>query len=325
MASKGASGTRLRILCPEPESYSRAGLAEMARYGDVDARSLSQAELERVAGGYDVLMLRLKLHLTASILEGRPLAVLSPTTGVNHLALPVAERLGVPVFHLRGERAFLDTIHSTAEHTFALMLALSRRLVPAVTSVREGSFDPQHFRGHELSGKRLGIVGFGRLGSIVARYAAAFEMSVAVHDPFVAELPAGVTRADSLLALCRETDILSLHAPWNETTEGLVGRDELAALPEGALFVNTARGELVDERALLAALESGRLAGAAVDVLAREHEAVANGSAMLDYARNHDNLIITPHIGGATEEAIEKTDRFVIGKFASWLASAAGE
>jgi D-3-phosphoglycerate dehydrogenase len=318
----------LRILCPEPESYSRAGLGEMARYGQIDARSLTQAELEREAGNHDVLMLRLKLHLTEGILRGKGralVAVLSPTTGVNHLALPLAEELGVPIFHLRGERAFLDTIHSTAEHTFGLMLALGRRLVPAVSSVRAGEWTPQRFRGRELSGKRLGIVGFGRLGSIVARYAQAFDMSVATYDPFVAQLPSGVVRCETLLELCLQSDVLSVHAPWNESTQGLIGRTELAALPAGALVINTARGELLDEAALIDELRSGRLAGAAVDVLAEEHAAVSAGSPMLDYARQHENLIITPHIGGATEEAVEKTDRFVIDKFARWLAASGGD
>lgn len=318
---------RLRILCPEPENYSRAGLARMGDFGAVDARSLSQAEFASAASEYDVLMVRLALHLTEAILEGGgrpPLAVLSPTTGVNHLALPAAERLGVSVFHLRGERAFLDTIHSTAEHTFGLILALTRRIVPAVNSVRAGNWDPQRFRGRELSGKRLGIVGFGRLGSIVARYAVAFDMAVSAYDPHVSDFPPGITRATSLLELCRQSDIVSLHAPWNESTEGLLGREEIELLPEGAIVVNTARGELVDERALLDALEGGRLAGAAADVLSREHAAIASSSAMLDYARRHDNLLITPHIGGATEEAIEKTDSFVIDKFARWLASTRG-
>ncbi len=311
----------LRILCAEPENFSARGLAEVAKLGLLHAQSLSQSEFAEQAAEHDVLMLRLRLHLTDAILAGNgrpPLAVLSPTTGVNHLALPSAERLGVPIFHLRGEREFLDTIHSTAEHTFGLLLALARKLAPAVASTKRGQWHQVDYRGRELAGKRLGIIGFGRLGSIVARYAAAFDMDVSTFDPYVSAIAGNVVRRASLEELCQNSDVLSIHASLSETTEGLVGPKELNALPMGALLVNTARGELLQEDALLAALESGRLAGAALDVLANEHSSVAHGSAVLEYTRTHDNLIITPHIGGATAEAVERTDLFTIEKFAHW-------
>ncbi len=316
--------SRLRILCAEPENYSRLALERMSTFGDVEARTMAQAEFDAEASNFDVLMIRLRLMLSERTFvnpERAPLAVLSPTTGVNHLALGLTGRLGIQVFHLRGERAFLDTIHSTAEHSFLLMLALHRKLLPAALSVRSGRWEQTPFRGRELGGKRLGIVGLGRLGSLMARYADSFGMRVAAFDPYLETFPAYVRRYTSLEELFGNSDVVSLHAPLDDTTRGLVGTEQLACLPDGALFVNTARGELVDELALLEALRSGKLAAAAVDVLSDEHRSVTVGSALLDYAKTADNLLVTPHIGGAALEAIERTDNFIIDKFERWLHS----
>jgi D-3-phosphoglycerate dehydrogenase len=246
-------------------------------------------------------------------------AVVSPTTGLNHIDLDAAAEFNVEVFHLRGQAEFLRSIPSTAEHTWALLLALVRRVPEAFESVRQGHWKQEPFRGSELHGKQLGIVGCGRLGSMVAHYGRAFGMSVSTFDPYAEFVPSYVDRCESLEELLLRSEILSVHVPLNAETEGMIGARELESLPESAVLINTSRGEIIDEEALLRVLGSGRLSGAAVDVIRNELAPAEREGSLVSYARSHENLIITPHIGGATREAVEKTDLFIVGRLAEWL------
>ncbi|MDP6175481.1 MAG: NAD(P)-dependent oxidoreductase, partial [Rhodospirillales bacterium] len=158
------------------------------------------------------------------------------------------------------------------------------------------------------------------LGRMVAEYGRAFGMAVASYDPYTPDWPQAVEFCPTLDTLLQDTQVLSLHVPLNEETKGLIGEAQLARLPEGAVLINTSRGAVVDEAALLAALESGHLAGAGLDVVADE---LADGPsrALLAHARDHGNLIITPHMGGATVESMEKAEVFMAQKLARFLES----
>jgi len=317
------SSSRLRALCPEPDNYSEVGLEAIRRFADLTLQVMGADELHRCIADYELLFVRLRTRVPGALLrEGRRLrAVVSPTTGLNHIDLESASSLGIEIFHLRGQSEILRTIPSTAEHTWGLLLALARQIPAASRSVLAGSWSQETFRGRELKGKCLGILGFGRLGSVVSKYARAFGMDVVAFDPYVDDVPSHVRRCRTMAELLRSSDVLSIHVPLNEETEGLIGWDEIDLLPEGSMFVNTSRGEIVDEEALILALTSGRISGAAVDVLQREHTIRQGGNPLIAYAREHDNLIITPHIGGATFEAVAKTDLFLIARLVEWLGS----
>lgn len=315
------TSARWRVLCGEPENYSPAGLDAVRAFADLDAETLTQAAFTERAPGYDAVMVRLRLRVTAEMLTRTSSlrAVLTPTTGLNHIALEETRRRGVKVFHLRGQTAFLETVTSTAEHTWGLLLALLRRVPWAFEAVRDGRWEQRPFRGHELKGKTLGLVGCGRLGRIVAGYGHAFAMRVIVYDPYIDVLPEGVERAATPSALAGQSDVLSLHFPLNASTIGFIDRATLEHLPRGAVVVNTSRGEVVDEEALLDLLESGHLAGYAADVLGDEHLVAEASHPLVVYARTHENVLLTPHIGGAAWEAIEATDRFIIDRFRAWV------
>jgi D-3-phosphoglycerate dehydrogenase len=171
-----------------------------------------------------------------------------------------------------------------------------------------------------LEGKRLGIVGLGRIGEKVARYGLAFGMQVAAFDPYRSDWPEGILRCSMLEDLLRCSDVLSLHVPLNGETYHMIGERELSLLPQGAVLVNTARGGVVDENALLAALSSRHLAGAAIDVIENEL-GVRNfqTTRLVGYARRHDNLLITPHLAGATVESMAATEVFMAKKLKSFL------
>lgn len=317
----------IRILNAEPAGYAADARRVLTGLGELVEAPLARDELVRAVADCEVLIVRLGHQVDREVLDAAPRlrAIVTATTGLDHVDVAHAARRGIAVLSLAGETEFLRTVHATAEHTWALLLALVRRIPAAVESVRQGGWDRDRFRGRELAGKRLGLVGLGRLGRRVARYGLAFDMAVAAYDPYATDWLDAVARAAALGDLAARADVLSLHVPLNAGTRGLVGRREIAALPRGSLLVNTARGEVVDEDALLWGLESGHLAGAALDVVAGERDR-AGGPAprLLAWARSHDNLLVTPHIGGATEESMARAELFMARKLAAFLRAEAG-
>lgn len=208
---------------------------------------------------------------------------------------------------------------SAAEHTFALLLAAARNIPGADASIKAGQWDRKRFVGHELQGKTLGVIGFGRIGQKVADRARAFGMEVIASDPF---LDAEVARRQGVELLeiddlVARADVVTLHTPLTDGTRGILSADRIRALKEGALLVNCARGGLVDEVALLEALEAGRLAGAGLDVFATEPP--------VDLALvRHPKVVATPHIGAQTREAQQRiaveTTRMVVAALEGSLA-----
>ncbi len=243
-------------------------------------------------------ILRSGTQVTPELLEAAPqLKVIGRAgIGVDNIDLEAATRRGVLVMNTPGGNAV-----SVAEHTFALLLALARRVPAADQSTRAGEWRKNEFAGFELKGKTLGLVGLGRIGQEVARRALAFEMQVLAHDPFVAaalarDLGVELVSLDDLLG---RADFLSLHVTLTPETQHLLNRERLAKCQRGLRVLNTARGELIDESALAEALQSGQVAGAALDVFAGEPP---RDSPLLKLP----NVIATPHIGGSTAEAQEE-------------------
>ncbi len=243
-------------------------------------------------------LLRSGTKVTPELLGAAPnlKAVGRAGVGVDNIDLDAATRRGVLVMNTPGGNAV-----SVAEHTLGLLLALARKIPGATASMQEGKWEKKLFGGTELRGKTLGIVGLGRIGQEVARRAQAFEMQVCAHDPFVAQT-LGRDLGVELLPLedlLPRADYLTLHVAFTPQTDKLLNKESLAQCKRGIRIANTARGELVDEDALLEALESGQVAGAALDVFATEPP----GDSPLI---KHPNLIATPHIGGSSAEAQEE-------------------
>ena len=310
------------FLILESQNIHEEALAVYRRLGDVE---FFQPESGRDHSLATVLVVRLGYRLDEPFLQRFPhlRLLVSPTTGLNHVDLEACRARGITVLSLKGETEFLQSITATADLAFALLLALVRRIHAGVHSVvRDGLWDRDRFRGRELQSMVLGLVGFGRLGRIMARYASAFGMRVLACDPFIDPrvFPDHAVTPCDLESLFRQSDAVSLHADYRQENEKMITRAHFCLLPFGSYFINTARGELVDETALLEALETGRLAGAAVDVLDHELE----GGPLLDrplvrYARSHDHVLITPHLGGCTFESMHKTELFMARRVEAWL------
>ncbi|WP_432286183.1 hydroxyacid dehydrogenase [Aminobacter sp. BA135] len=213
--------------------------------------------------------------------------------GTNDIDVAAAKALGIPVIMATGANA-----HSVAEHTLGLILALTKDFRRQDGHIRNGLWDKKLYAGRELRGQKLGLVGFGLIGQILARMVAPIGMQVAAYDPFAPEeaFAGGVIRAMSLDVLLANSDVVSLHCPLTEGTRGLIGVREIALMKPTAFVVNTARGEVVDEPALTAALQAGRIAGAGLDSFAEEPP-VESPLWQLP------NVLLTPHVAGVTEDA----------------------
>ncbi|MGH8058431.1 MAG: NAD(P)-dependent oxidoreductase, partial [Candidatus Entotheonellia bacterium] len=300
-----------------------ARAAEMLRsIGDLVLADLDRNALLCAVADADVLWVRLRHRIDAGVIAAAPRlqVIVSPTTGLNHIDLEEADRAGIRVVSLRGEVAFLQDVRATAEHTLALILALLRQVPGAAAHVRKGGWNRDRFKGHELHGKTAGVVGYGRLGRIVARYLQAFDMRVLAADPHVeADVAAPDVTLVPLAQLLPEADLVTLHVNLCAETAGFFGQSCFAMMREGAWFINTSRGELIDEGALLDALCSGRLAGAALDVLREERPAGMGDHLLVAYARTNDHLLLTPHVAGCTVESMEKTELFLAERLVSLL------
>jgi D-3-phosphoglycerate dehydrogenase len=271
---------------------------------------------------YEALFVKLGLAYDATVFDAAPSLkyIVTPTTGLDHIDTVEAEKRGIQVLSLKGETAFLNTIKSTAEHTWAILLALVRNIPAAVEDVRKQGWRREPFLATELNGKKLGIIGYGRLGRMVAQYGVAFGMEVVVNDNNPAQLtglPEGI-QSVSLENLLAESQVISLHIPSNPANYHFIDDGKIALMEKLPVIINTSRGEVVDEDALLRALYSGTISGAAIDVIEGDsvwEDTIPADQPLLEYARDNDNLLITPHMGGYAIESIENTRLFMAQKF----------
>ena len=258
-------------------------------------RGLTPEELVDIIGDYDALVVRSETKVTSPVIEaGRNLKVVARAgIGVDNIDLDAATRAGIAVVN-----APIGNTVAAAEHTLALMLSLARNVPQAYASMKEGQWQRSAFMGIEVRNKTLGIIGLGRVGSEVARRASSFGMRLIAFDPFVAPDFAarlGVTTM-TLDELLPQADFITLHTPLTPGTTKMINTEQLAKMKPGARLINVARGELVDEDALLEALENEQLAGVALDVFTNEPP----GDLPL---LRHPRLMATPHLGASTQEA----------------------
>ncbi len=242
--------------------------------------------------------------------------IVTPSTGSDHIDRDFCAERGIKIVSLRGHEGVIREIHASAEFSFALLLALIRRLPAAAQAASRGIWreSEDRFRGIELSGRRVSLIGYGRIGRKMSRYLHAFGAQVTAFDPKVSTLDPWVTRAASLRQALREAEIVSVHVHLDPETEGMFGPRQFSWMPKGCWFLNTSRGGLLDEAALLGALRSGRLAGAAVDVIRGEQGDGPARSPLVRHSRRHDNLIVTPHIAGLTVDSQRKAARFAVAQ-----------
>lgn len=302
-----------RILVSDSLSDEGIGILESAGYEVHHKPEISQEEIAREIGNYDALVIRSRTTVTPEILKnGKNLKVVGRAgVGLDNVDIATATQMGIIVMNTPGG----NTI-STAEHTMAMLTSLARSIPQADRSMHEGRWDKKKFVGVELYGKTLGICGTGRIGTEVIKRCQAYGMKVLAYDPFINEEAVkrlGVTKA-SVEEICRQADFITVHTPLSAQTRGLFDKEKFSIMKKGVRILNCARGGIIDEKALLEALENGTVAGAALDVF--EAEPLPEDHPF----RKMDNVIMTPHLGAATSEAQEGVAREVAEQIVDVLA-----
>jgi D-3-phosphoglycerate dehydrogenase len=286
---------------------------------EVDFQPKLGADKERLAqviGDYDGLAIRSATKVTPKVIaaaNGRLRVIGRAGIGVDNVDIPAATAHGVVVMNT----PFGNSI-TTAEHAIAMLLACARQIPAADQSTQAGRWEKNRFMGVEITGKVLGIIGCGNIGSVVAHRAQGLAMRVIAYDPFLSEeraLDLGVEKVD-LGALFHRADFITLHTPLTDKTRNIVDAAAIARMKDGVRIVNCARGGLVDEKALRAALDGGKVAGAAIDVFTEEP---ATSNALF----GAPNLVCTPHLGASTTEAQENVAIQIAEQMADYLVSGA--
>ncbi len=310
---------KIQILNAESANYSKTAKNVFKSFAEVDYYDLDYIGLckQLKKKPYNALIVRLRNFIDEKLLNSAPSlkVIATATTGLNHIDIETCFQRGIKIISLKGEVDFLRNIYATAEHTWSLILSLVRKIPFAHYSILEGSWNRDNFIGRELNKKALGIIGFGRLGSIVAGYANAFSMNVIAYTKNPHEITLEFVNYVDFDTLLKSSDVISIHLPLAKETVDFISMSQFLKMDKKPFLINTSRGEIINENDLLSALKKGLISGAALDVLSGETIMdPAIGNPLIEYAKNNDNLIITPHIGGATKESMEKTEIFIAKK-----------
>jgi D-3-phosphoglycerate dehydrogenase / 2-oxoglutarate reductase len=310
---------QLRVLLLEnihPDAAVR--LAKDGYHVETTARALDEDELIAAVSAVDLLGIRSGTRVTERVLDAAPalLAVGAFCIGVNQIDQGAASRRGIAVFN-----APFSNTRSVVELALAEIIALTRRLTDKNAQMHAGTWDKSAAGSHEVRGRRLGIVGYGNIGGQLSVLAENLGMSVFFYDTADKLALGNARRCGTLQELLEMSDVVTLHVDGRPGNSGLFGEEEFAAMRPGSLFLNLSRGFVVDHAALRRNIESGHLAGAAVDVF--PHEPRGRGEEFTSELRGLPNVILTPHVGGSTEEAQQDIGEFVAGKLHDYVASGA--
>jgi len=257
---------------------------------------MNEDELTKVISEYDGLIIRSDTKVTARVLanSGKLKGIARAGVGIDNVDVKEATRKGIIVMNTPGGNTL-----SAAEHTMALMLAMSRKVVPACNSLKSGVWDKKKYMGNQLNGKILGIIGLGRIGMAVANMAKGFNMTIFGYDPIATPSDAeklGIHVTDKLEKIFKEADYITVHVPKNEQTLNMIGEEQLKMMKPTVRLINCARGGIINEEALNKALAEKRIAGAALDVFPKEPPENM-------WFMQSENCLVTPHLGASTEEA----------------------
>ena len=257
---------------------------------------ISEDELAQIIGEHDGLIVRSGTKVTAKVLadSGKLKAIARAGVGVDNIDVAEATRKGILVMNTPGGNTL-----SAAEHTMALMLSMSRNVVPACNSLKDGAWDRKKYMGNQLNGKVLGVIGLGRIGMAVAKMAKGFNMKILGYDPFAAPTDAeklGIEVSETLERIFKEADYISVHVPRNERTLNMIDAEQIKMMKPTVRLINCARGGIINEDAVYNALAENRIAGAALDVYPTEPP---ENTRFTDF----NTCLVTPHLGASTEEA----------------------
>lgn len=307
----------MRIGILEPKDFSKRAIKNLNELGIVEL--FDGIDLDEFIAYKEILFVRLGNFIGNDFLEkAKNLKyICTPTTGLNHIVLEECIKRDVKIVSLKGEYEFLSTIRATPEHTFGLVLSLLRNYKEAFLNQKNNKWDRELYKGFELYGNNVGIIGFGRVGKILAKYFEAFEAKVCFYDidESIQEIHSAI-KLSSIEEVINYSNIVILSASYTESNQQFFDKKYIDLL-ENKYFINTARGELVDEEYLITKIEQNFFKGVAIDVI--QNEQSNNNLDELLNLTNTNNLIVTPHIAGATYSSMYRTEEFIVKKLGGMI------
>lgn len=306
----------MKILIAENKDFSKEALKILESIEDVEiiSKNLSKEELKKYAKDVDVIWIRLKNYIDKEILENTKIKyIVTATTGLNCIDLQYTKKKKIKVLSLKGEEKFLQNVRATPEFTITCILALLRNIKNASNAVDDYNWNRDYFKGNEIYGKTIGIIGYGRVGRIVARYLKCFGANILVCEKKEKRIPKYIKKV-TLEEIFKKSDIVTLHVNYEEENINMINKKLFNLIDKPIYFINTARGELVNEQDLIQAIKENKVIKAAVDVLNHEAKNKIKNNKLLKFAIDSNRVLITPHLGGCTKESMEKTEVFMANK-----------
>jgi len=312
----------MKLICPDPKTFSSECIQEIKKIFNAHLKEISQNKFNKIGKDYNIILTRFTRYVGKEVLSKNTKVkyVLTPTTNPeNYIDLKAAKENKIKIFSLKNENKFLNNIPATAEHTWLLILALCRKIIPATKYESIKSWSPINYKGVQLKDKTIGIVGFGRLGKKVASYAKSFGMKVIFYDRRISGIK-NCKKVNSLYSLVSKSDIVTIHATLNNETFYMFNKKTLSKFKKNSLLINTSRGELVDSKALVSSLRKKEIQGAGIDLIENEVSLKnREKDPLIKYSKKNSNIVVTPHIGGYTYESVKDTDLFILNKFKKYI------
>lgn len=301
------------ILCITPVKHLNGVFEIFGQHGEVVYEpNLSKDELRQLLGCSFIDRIftnpnKQGFILDESVLAGSSVKIINTcSTGTNHIDMEYCLKNDIKVWTLTKDMELINELPSTSELAFGLMCSLFRKIDASFNDVKNGRWDYEPFMGKQIKGSSIGIIGFGRLGKIMKKFCEAFDMRVNIYDPYEGY--------HDLNGLLLNSEVISLHVHVTQETRDIVDNDFLARMQKGSYLINTSRGELVDENAIINSIKLGHLNGYATDVI-RDEFGDCRSSKLVAYSKVNSNVLITPHVGGMTWEGQTKAYKWAINKF----------
>lgn len=298
----------IKIGICEGEDFSLAAIDKLKEIGEVSI--FNGNDLKLFISDKNIIFVRLKYFIDDELIENacRLKYICSPTTGLNHIKIT---NPNVEIVSLKGEYDFLSSIRATPEHVFGLTISLLRNYAHAFLSENNSVFDRNKYKGYELYKNKIGIIGMGRVGKIISKYFRTFDADVYYYDP-VDKNVEGACKCHTIEEVIINANVIILAANYTENNKKMIS-DSYFKIMKDKYFINAARGELVDEDSLLKYVKEGWFKGLAIDVISEETSNREFLNVLLKYT-DKENIIITPHIAGATYTSMERTEEFITEK-----------
>ena len=311
--------SRWKVFCNVDLSLKKDALKELESVADVSYFPAKQEVLLENIHSYDAYFASAYVQMNKEVLDcAKKLKVIAtPGTGTDHIDIECAYKKNIDVLHIAKEIDLLNGFTATAEQAWALLLSCIRKLPAAFDCAKNGYWARERFTGSQLYKKTLGIIGIGRLGEMVASFGNGFNMNVIGYDILEKSIK-GVNQV-SLDKLLNESDVITVHIHLTDANRGFISKELFNKMKRGVILINTSRGAIIDESALLDNLHSGHVGAAGLDVINGEWNKNIYDHPLIEYSRNHDNLVISPHIAGATVESIIGAREFLGKKLADYI------